>query len=112
MIVRIIAALFGSGLGAGVRAGVTAVERQVGAAEPDEGPIVVSGSLVAVLAAGIVCSLLGRGPRLAFWFAAVLTAAGSDRLDWWVLQRFGLDRDRLIAQARAAATAAAARRAR
>jgi hypothetical protein len=110
MIIRIGAALFGSALGAVVRAGVTVVERQVGTAEPVEGPIVVSGSLVAAVTAGIVCGVLGRGPRLAFWFGALLTAAGTDRLDGWVLQRFGVDRDRLVAQARAVAAAAAARR--
>ncbi len=110
MIIRIVAALFGSGLGAAVRAGVTAVERQVGTAEPVDGPIVVSGSLVAAVTAGVACSVLGRGPRLAFWFGALLTAAGADRLDGWVLQRFGVDRDRLVAQARAVAAAPAARR--
>jgi hypothetical protein len=110
MIVRIFAALLGSGMGAGVRAGVAVVEQQIGTAEPAEGPVVVSGSLVAAVVSGIVCTVLGRGPRTAFWFGAVLTAAGADRLDGWVLQRFGVDRDRLVAQARAAAAATAARR--
>jgi hypothetical protein len=112
MIISTIAALFGSGLGGAVRAGVTVVERQLGTAEPAEGPIRVSGSLVAAITAGIVCSLLGRGPRLAFWFGALLTAAGTERIDWWALRRLGIDPDRLMEQARAAATARTSRRAR
>ncbi len=110
MIIRIVAALFGSGLGGTVRAGVTVVERRLGAAEHAEGPINVSGSLVAALVSGIACSVLGRGPRLAFWFGALLTAAGADRLDWWVLQRFGIDPERLMEQARATAVRKASRR--
>ena len=33
-------------------------------------------------------------------------AAGAERLDWWILQRVGVDRDALIAKARKAAEGA------
>jgi hypothetical protein len=110
MIISTIAALLGSGLGGAVRAAVTIVERQLGTAEPSDAPIRVSGSLVAAITAGIVCSLLGRGPRLAFWFGALLAAAGTERIDWWVLRRLGVDPQRLMEQARAVAAARASRR--
>ncbi len=112
MIISTIAALLGSGLGGAVRAGVTIVERRLGTAEPAEGPIRVSGSLVAAFTAGIVCSLLGRGPKLAFWFGALLAAAGTERIDWWALRRLGVDPERLMEQARGAAAARTSRRAK
>ena len=46
------------------------------------------------------------GLGLAFWLGAVLGAAGADRLDWWVLERVGVDRDALLARARKAAESA------
>ncbi len=102
MILSILAALIGSGFGGGVHAGVTLAEQRLRSSEPT-GPLTVSGSLVAALVAGIGCNALGRSLRTAFWFGAVLGAAGSDRLDWWVLRRFGVNPERLIEQARAVA---------
>lgn len=109
MIISVIAAFIGSGFGSAVRGGVAAVEQRLNDTEPTDETINVSGSLVAGLVAGTVCSVLGRGVRLSFWLGAVLGAAGTTRLDWWVLRRFGVDPERLIAQARAAAEQQAAR---
>ncbi len=103
MILSILAALFGSGLGGAVRAGVTVAERRLGTADATDEPVAVSGSLVAALVAGTLCNTFGRSLRVSFWVGAVLGAAGTERLDWWVLRRFGVDPERLMAQARAAA---------
>jgi hypothetical protein len=113
MIIAMLAALVGSGLGSGVRAGVSFVEQRLGiaetAAEPTDTVITVNGSLVSALVAGTIASTLGRGARFAFWLGAVLGAAGADRLDLWLLRRLGVDPEKLMAQARDAATQQAAR---
>jgi len=49
---------------------------------------------------------VGGGVGMAFWLGAVLGAAGADRLDWWLLDRLGVDRDALMAKARQAAESA------
>src|SRR5213079_3428782 len=58
---------------------------------------------------GLILSIfaaLGGGVGMAFWLGAVLGAAGADRLDWWLLDRLGVDRDALMAKARQAAESA------
>ena len=68
--------------------------------------MMINGSLVGGVAAGVVADAVGGGVGLAFWLGAVLGAAGADRLDWWVLERVGVDRNALIAKARKAAESA------
>lgn len=113
MIIATLAAFLGSALGSGVRTGVSLVEQRLGiaegAAEPASDVITINGSLVSALAAGTIASTLGRGARFAFWFGAVLGAAGVDRLDMWLLRRLGVDPEKLMAQARDAAAQQAAR---
>jgi hypothetical protein len=106
-ILAIFAALAGSTFGNAIRAGVdTASQRLQGGTTKDD-PIMVNGSLLASVVTGTTVSTVGGGAGLAFWIGAVLGAAGADRLDWVVFKRFGLDRDKLIAQARDAARGAA-----
>ena len=107
LILSIFAALGGSVAGAAVRAGITVVDQQLAkrASEGSE-PMMINGSLVGGVAAGVVADAIGGGVGLAFWLGAVLGAAGADRLDWWVLERVGMDRDALIAKARKAAESA------
>lgn len=104
-ILAIFAALAGSTFGNAVRAGVDAASQRLQGDAPDES-IMVNGSLLASVVAGTTVGTIGGGARLAFWIGAVLGAAGADRLDWVVFNRFGLDRDKLIAQAREAARGA------
>ncbi|TMB53314.1 MAG: hypothetical protein E6J50_00715 [Chloroflexi bacterium] len=104
LILSIFAALGGSVAGAAVRAGITVVDQQLAKRESDASePMMINGSLVGGVAAGVVADAVGGGVGLAFWLGAVLGAAGADRLDWWVLERVGVDRDALIARARKAA---------
>jgi len=107
LILSIFAALGGSVAGAAVRAGITVVDQQLAkrGVETSE-PMMINGSLVGGVAAGVVADAVGGGEGLAFWLGAVLGAAGADRLDWWILQRVGVDRDALIAKARKAAEGA------
>jgi len=107
LILSIFAALGGSVAGAAVRAGITVVDQQLAkrASEGSE-PMMINGSLVGGVAAGVVADAIGGGVGLAFWLGAVLGAAGADRLDWWVLERVGVDRDALLARARKAAESA------
>jgi uncharacterized membrane protein YbhN (UPF0104 family) len=107
LVLSIFAALGGSVAGAAVRAGITVVDQQLTkrAGEASE-PMMINGSLVGGVAAGVVADAVGGGVGLAFWLGAVLGAAGADRLDWWVLERVGVDRDALIAKARKAAESA------
>ena len=107
LILSIFAALGGSVAGAAVRAGITVVDQQLAKRESDASePMMINGSLVGGVAAGVVADAVGGGVGLAFWLGAVLGAAGADRLDWWVLERVGVDRDALIARARKAAESA------
>ena len=107
LILSIFAALGGSVAGAAVRAGITVVDQQLAKRESDASePMMINGSLVGGVAAGVVADAVGGGVGLAFWLGAVLGAAGADRLDWWVLERVGVDRDALIARARRAAESA------
>ncbi|TMB85557.1 MAG: hypothetical protein E6J39_00950 [Chloroflexi bacterium] len=107
LILSIFAALGGSVAGAAVRAGITVVDQQLAkrASEGSE-PMMINGSLVGGVAAGVMADAIGGGVGLAFWLGAVLGAAGADRLDWWVLERVGVDRDALLARARKAAESA------
>jgi len=104
-ILAIFAALAGSTFGNGVRAGVDVASRRMQGGSADDS-MMINGSLLASVVAGTTVGAVGGGARLAFWIGAVLGAAGADRLDWVVLKRFGLDRDKLIAQAREAARGA------
>jgi hypothetical protein len=106
-ILAIFAALVGSTFGNAIRAGVdTASQRLQGGTTKDDS-IMVNGSLLASVVTGTTVSTVGGGAGLAFCIGAVLGAAGADRLVWVVFKRFGLDRDKLIAQARDAARGAA-----
>ena len=107
LILSIFAALGGSVAGAAVRAGITVVDQQLAkrASEGSE-PMMINGSLVGGVAAGVMADAIGGGVGLAFWLGVVLGAAGADRLDWWVLERVGVDRNALIAKARKAAESA------
>jgi hypothetical protein len=52
---------------------------------------------VAALAGGLLGTILGV--RRAFWLAAVLSAAGAERLDRKLLSRAGVDYDALVERA-------------
>lgn len=108
-ILSILAAFAGSVVGAAVREGVSAAERQLERAGPPPGLVSINGSMVSGLAGGLVGDAVG-GPRLAFWLGALLGAAGADRLDWWILRRAGVDPEQLMARAREAAMAQARNR--
>jgi hypothetical protein len=105
-ILAIFAALAGSTFGNGVRAGVDVASKRMQGGSADDS-MMINGSLLASVVAGTTVGAVGGGASLAFWIGAVLGAAGADRLDWVVLRRFGLDRDKLIAQARERAMGAA-----
>jgi hypothetical protein len=110
LILSILGALGGSVAGAAVRAGIGMAERQLGArgkeGEKASEPMMINGSLVGGVAAGVVADAVGGGVGLAFWLGAVLGAAGADRLDWWLLERIGVDRNALMARAIKAAEGA------
>jgi hypothetical protein len=103
LIVSILAGFAGSLAGSATRVGVNLAERQLERAGPPD-VVAVNGSLVGGLAAGMIADAVG-GPRLAFWLGAVLGAAGTDRLDWWVLRKVGVDPEQMMARARDAAAA-------
>jgi hypothetical protein len=103
LILSIVAALAGSTAGSAVRAGMGLAERQLESGEGEAGPLVISGSLVAGVAGGVLVDALGGKAATAFWLGAVLGAAGAERLDWWVFRRFGIDPEKLVARARDAA---------
>jgi hypothetical protein len=107
LILSIFAALGGSVAGAAARAGISMAEQQLGkkGAETPE-PMMINGSLVGGVVAGVLADAVGGGVGLAFWLGAVLGAAGADKLDWWALERVGVDRDALMAKARKAAEGA------
>jgi hypothetical protein len=102
LILSLIAALAGSVAGSGVRAGIRMAEQQLNKTGAAGEPVMVNGSLVGGVAAGVVADAIG-GPTLAFWLGAVLGAAGADRLDFWILRRVGVNPDELMAKARDAA---------
>jgi len=106
LILSLVAGLAGSALGAAARLLVDSADT---GARPDvEGAIVVNGSITAALAGGLLGTLLGG--RRAFWIAAVLSAAGAERLDRKLLSRAGVDYgalvERAVEAARQARTAA------
>ena len=108
LILSIFAALGGSVAGAAVRAGISAADQRLGgkASKKSVAPMMINGSLVGGVAAGVLSDAVGGGVGLAFWLGAVLGAGGADRLDWWVLDRMGVGRDALMAKARQAAEGA------
>lgn len=95
LILSLVAGLAGSAFGAGARMLVDGAERG-GPPSADE-PIVVNGSIVAALAGGLFGAILGA--RRAFWLAAVLSAAGAERLDRKLLSRAGVDYGALVERA-------------
>lgn len=95
LILSLIAGVAGSAFGAGARMLVDGAER--GAAPGTGEPIVVNGSIVAALAGGLLGAILGA--RRAFWLAAVLSAAGAERLDRKLLSRAGVDYGALVERA-------------
>jgi hypothetical protein len=103
LILSLVAALAGSVAGSGVRAGVRLAEQQLDKKNASSEPLMVNGSLVGGVAAGVLADAIGGGAGLAFWLGAVLGAAGADRLDFWVLRRVGVNPDDLMARARDAA---------
>jgi hypothetical protein len=110
LILSILAALGGSVAGAAVRAGINIADQQLsskgkGAGKGSE-PMMINGSLVGGVAAGVLADAVGGGVGLGFWLGAVLGAAGADRLDWWLLERVGIDREALLAKALKAAESA------
>ena len=106
LILSILAALGGSVAGAAVRAGISMADQQLARKAGKAEPMMINGSLVGGVAAGVVTDAVGGGVGMAFWLGAVLGAAGADRLDWWLLDRLGVDRDALMAKARQAAESA------
>ena len=96
LFISLIAALAGSALGAAARLIVDRAER---GAPPDRGePVVVNASIAAALAGGLLGAILGA--RRAFWLAAVLSAAGAERIDRKLLSRAGVDYEALVSRAR------------
>jgi len=99
LILSLMAGLAGSALGAAARLLVDSADT---GARPDvEGAIVVNGSITAALAGGLMGTILGG--RRAFWIAAVLSAAGAERLDRKLLSRAGVDYEALVERAMDAA---------
>jgi hypothetical protein len=110
LILSILAALGGSVAGAAVRGGIDMADRQLRsqgkkAGKPSDA-LNINGSLVGGVAAGVLADAVGGGVGLGFWLGAVLGAAGADRLDWWLLERVGINRDELIGKAIQAAESA------
>jgi hypothetical protein len=103
LILSILAGFAGSALGAAARAGIDAAERQL-RGEPQPDNVIVNASPVAAVAGGALGLILGA--RRAFWIAAVLSAAGSHRLDERLMGKAGIDLDGLIAKAQEAAAQA------
>jgi hypothetical protein len=99
LILSLIAGLAGSALGGAARLVVDSVDRGAGPS-PDE-PVVVSGSITAAAAGGLLGMILGAGRG--FWLAAVLSAAGAERLDRKLLSRAGVDYSALVERAMEAA---------
>lgn len=99
LILSLIAGIAGSALGGGARLVVDSIDRGAGPS-PDE-PVVVSGSITAAAAGGLLGVFLGA--RRAFWLAAVLSAAGAERLDRKLLARAGIDYAALVERAMEAA---------
>ena len=87
LILSIFAALGGSVAGAAVRAGISMADQQLARKAGKAEPMMINGSLVGGVAAGVVTDAVGGGVGMAFWLGAVLGAAGADRLDW-TLRRF------------------------
>jgi hypothetical protein len=100
LILSILAGVAGSAVGAAARVGVDTLDR--GSRSGSDEPVVVNGSLTAAVAGGLFGTLLG-GPRRAFWLAAVLSAAGAERLDAKLLSRAGIDYGALVDRAVSAA---------
>jgi hypothetical protein len=105
LILSILAGLLGSLFGSAARTG-TAMARAQLEGEPMPATVNISGSPVAGLASGVVGTVLG--PKTAFWFGAVLGAAGMDRFDAFLLRRVGIDIDAMVAKATEAARSAQA----
>ncbi len=110
LILSILAALGGSVAGAAVRGGIDLADAQLrrkakGAGKAPDA-LNINGSLVGGVAAGVLADTVGGGVGLGFWLGAVLGAAGADRLDWWLLERVGINRDELIGKAIQAAESA------
>ncbi|HKO32575.1 MAG TPA: hypothetical protein VJY85_02410 [Candidatus Limnocylindria bacterium] len=104
LILSILAGMLGSLFGSAARAGTAMARAQIeGEPLPD---VNISGSPVAGMAGGVVGVVMG--PKTAFWFGAVLGAAGMDRFDAVVLKRVGIDMDALVAKATEAAKQAQA----
>jgi hypothetical protein len=110
LILSILAALGGSVAGAAVRGGIDVADKQLRrkgkAAGKAPDALNINGSLVGGVAAGVLADAVGGGVGLGFWLGAVLGAAGADRLDWWLLERVGIDREALIGKAIQAAETA------
>jgi hypothetical protein len=110
LILSILAALGGSVAGAAVRAGINMADQQLRSQGKKAGkapdPLMINGSLVGGVAAGVLSDAVGGGVGMGFWLGAVLGAAGADRLDWWLLERVGIDREALIGKALQAAEGA------
>jgi len=110
LILSILAALGGSVAGAAVRAGINMADQQLRSRGKKAGkapdPLMINGSLVGGVAAGVLSDAVGGGVSLGFWLGAGLGAAGADRLDWWLLERVGINRDELIGKAIQAAESA------
>jgi hypothetical protein len=100
LILSILAGVLGSAVGGAARVGVEMLER--GGRRGSDEPVVINGSLTAAVAGGLLGTLLG-GPRRAFWLAAVLSAAGAERLDARILSRAGIDYGALVDRAVSAA---------
>jgi hypothetical protein len=100
LILSLLAGVVGSALGAVARLGVETADR--GSAPGEAEPVAINASLTAAAAGGILGSLLG-GPGRAFWLAAVLSAAGAERLDRKLLGRAGVDYSGLVDRAMEAA---------
>jgi hypothetical protein len=99
LILSLLAGMAGSALGGAARLVVDSVER--GAGPSADEPVVVSGSITAALAGGLLGLILGAGRG--FWLAAVLSAAGAERLDRKLLSRAGVDYGALVERAMEAA---------
>jgi hypothetical protein len=95
LILSILAGLAGSTLGAAARLLVDSAD--AGALPGADEPIALRGSISAAVVGGLLGTILGA--RRAFWLAAVLSAAGAERLDRKLLARAGVDYDALVERA-------------